>query len=149
MQCADPQFGSIPRHLGMAPAGPREFATVPADSRKRIKVVPTQNDSWAARAVGGNCNDLVDRFTALLVPFTNANDGLSIRCDATICVTQARRRGRIRCDRQRHGACILPIQTLIFEIGKEDGAIVNEICAATILVDTTARIEGLWYGISR
>src|SRR5437773_2175968 len=97
-QLANPQFSSVPRHLRMLPASPGEMPAIGTDSRKRVEVITAGDDSDFAGIAGRNTDDLVRCLASLLVPFSDADNPLSIRRDSAISVTQAPRRHLLRCD---------------------------------------------------
>ena len=140
-QLANPQFGSVPGHLGMTPAGPCEVPAVGTDSRKRVKVITFDDDSGTVGTIDGHADDLVNRLASCLVAFSHTDDPVSIRRDSAVSVTQASRYRGLFCDCLRLLVRFLPVQTLIFEIRKEDRVAVNAVGAAAVFVHSCAGIE--------
>src|SRR5438094_6975961 len=140
-QLANPQFGSVPGHLGMTPAGPCEVPAVGTDSRKRVKVITFDDDSGTVGTIDRHSDDLVNRLASCLVAFSPTDDPVSIRRDSAVSVTQASRYRGLFCDCLRLPVRFLPVQTLIFEIRKEDRVAINAIGAAAVFVHPRAGIE--------
>src|SRR5438128_5731142 len=97
-QLTNPQFGSVPGHLRMTPARPREIPPIGTDSRKRVEVITIGDDSGSAGTVGRKTDDLVNRLESFLVPLAHTDDPVSIWRDSPVSVTQASWYGRLFCD---------------------------------------------------
>jgi hypothetical protein len=81
------------------------------------------------------------------MPFANANNCSTVGRDTAICVPQTRRRRRFGRNRPRRTRPFLAIKTLIFEVGKEEYVVVDEVAAATIFVRSCPHIEACRDGI--
>src|SRR3954468_18993935 len=125
----------------MTPACPGEPLAVPIDPWKRIEIEATRNDLGFGCPVRRERDNLVDRFLASYMPFSNADNCFSIRRDAPIGVSKASGFRRLRCDRLRLSNLLLSIQSLVFEIRKKDHFVVNEVDAATILMRSRTHVK--------
>ena len=75
------------------------------------------------------------------MPFSDADNPLSIRRHSAISVTQASRWRLLWCDCLWFSVAFLPVQTLVLEIRKEDRVAEHAIGAAAVFVRAGARIE--------
>ncbi len=135
------QLGTVPGHVGVVPADPRQPPPVGADAWKRVEVRARHDRSRGGAPVRGQNDDLVDRFPGLGVPLPHAYDQLSIRCHARVGVPVAGREFRRGCDGSRVLTRALPVETLVVEVGEEHGLPVHHERAAPVLVHASPHVE--------
>jgi hypothetical protein len=75
------------------------------------------------------------------MPFANAKDRRAVGRDPAVRIPQSARRRRLGCDRARSAAWILPIQTLVFEVRKENHVVVYEVRTPAVFVRARSRVE--------
>ena len=142
----DPQFASIPRHVGMVPREPRELRAVRTQPRRGIEVI-TGNQNLLRTVCQRHRGDSVDRVTvvgrqgsfAVILAHTNqapAIAGVRLVHNAIGIAQRASRRDRLRCTSGRRA-----VESLIGVVREDECAVLDDHGPATILVNPSTSVE--------
>src|SRR6185503_3489279 len=146
----NPQFGAIPRHLGMTPRQPTESRPVGAQSRGRVEVVSSGDHLACVRiAVERNRDHGVNRlpsFVCVILTHTDEAPTTIVYCSIRIeplafgsdwAWYVGRVRRRTGATRRRPAD---PINSLIREVGVIGHAVRHDVRAAAVLVHAASHV---------
>src|SRR5262249_23647776 len=132
-----PQFGPVPRHVGVIPGEPRQARAVGTEPRRRVEVV-AGNQYFAVAARQRDAHQRVDGFTSRRrVIFADANEPAAAAVHYRVRVAEGRG-GR---QRLRRGVTDLTVEPLVGKVREIECAVAARESAAAVLVHARARVE--------
>ncbi len=137
----DPQFGRVPRHVGMHPLDPDDALAVGRDPWRRVEVGARGDREQLHRPVRGDGDDAVLGLSAIgAVAFVDAHEPVAVGGDAAVGVSQ--RAGLVGFGRQQHG--LAPgndaAEALIVELDVVGDAVGDPPRSPAVLVDGGAHV---------
>src|SRR5712691_6276388 len=138
VELPDPELGPVPWHVRVVPREPREPASFGAELWRRVEIVAAREHDRIASPVHIECDERVDSlaFPARMV-LAHGEDTLAFAVDREVRMAHI----PLGADGARRPCGILPVETLVIEVGEPDGAVADRVIAAAIFMDARTRIE--------